>query len=116
MPRGTTGCSQVLPASAGYSCWSLGYLSNDASSEQVVSILLTTFLECWLVASVLLRLCVDCSGCVKCICCAGLIFESDDHLFDASNVSVVSEVANGEYPVGDECAGCEGMSVVFKIF
>ena len=45
-----------------------------------------------------------------------MIFESDDHLFDASNVSVVSEVANVEYPVGDECAGCEGMSVVFKIF
>jgi hypothetical protein len=60
------------------------------------------------VASVLLSLCVDCCGCVKCICRAGLIFESDDHLIDASNVSVVSEVANVEYPVGDECAGCEG--------
>src|SRR5258708_7209066 len=47
--RGTTGCSQVLPASAGYSCWPLGCLSNDASSEQIVSILLSIFLDAaWL--------------------------------------------------------------------
>ena len=74
-----------------------------------MSILLSNFLILGrLLASVLLSLCANCR--------AGLIFESDDHLFDASNVSVVSEVANVEYPVGDECAGCEGISVVFKIF
>jgi hypothetical protein len=35
--------------------------------------------------------------------CADLIFESSNHLFDASNVTAVPEVANVEYPVGDEC-------------
>jgi hypothetical protein len=41
--------------SAGYSCWSLGYLSNDTSSEQIVSILLSNFFDRCLVAQECLR-------------------------------------------------------------
>jgi hypothetical protein len=66
--------------------------------------MLTNFLGCRLVAYVLL------SGCVN------LIFESSNHLFDASNVTAVPEVANVEYPVGDECDGCDDVCDVFKVF
>ncbi len=63
--------------------------------------MLTIFLGRRLVAYVLISRCAD------------LIFESSNHLFDASNVTAVPEVANVEYPVGDEC---DDVCDVFKVF